>query len=104
MVRSVRREAEEAGALIRIRVLPRASRNQIVGMEGGVLKVKLTAPPVEGKANQALRSFLSKRLGLAKTRVEIVSGEKSKLKSVSILGLSAEEIEARLRPCYPKAL
>jgi len=92
-----RGKRKEPGTLIHVKVLPRSSRNEIVGMEAEVLKVKLTAPPVEGKANQALRSFLAKRLGLGKGRVEIVSGERSRLKSVSILGLSEKETLALLK-------
>jgi uncharacterized protein (TIGR00251 family) len=78
--------------IIRVRVLPRTSKNQIVGMDGGVFKVKLTAPPVEGKANKALVQFLAKKLGLPKRDIEIVSGEHSREKSIRINGLSVEEV------------
>ena len=81
---------------IRIRVLPRASRNQVVGIENGVLKVKLTAPPLEGKANKALREFLARKLGVRKKNVEIVSGERSRIKSIRIQGLSPEDANVRL--------
>ncbi len=84
-------------AIIRIKVLPRSSSNQIMGREEGVFKVKLTAPPVEGKANKALKEFLAKRLGLPKRDVKIVSGERSRLKSVLIHGLSPREIDALLK-------
>jgi len=82
--------------IIRVRVLPRTSKNQIVGMDGGVFKVKLTAPPVEGKANKALVQFLAKKLGLPKRGIEIVSGERSREKSIRINGLSVEEVTGRL--------
>ena len=78
--------------IIRVRVLPRTSKNQIVGMDGGVFKVKLTAPPVEGKANKALVSFLGKKLGLPKRDIEIVSGEHSREKSIRVSGLPVEEV------------
>ena len=78
---------------IRIKVLPRSSRNQIIGQENGTFKVKLTAPPVEGKANKALSDLLAKKLGLEKGDVEIVSGKRSRLKSVRIKGLSIEEVK-----------
>lgn len=78
---------------IRVKVLPRSSRNQIIGQENGTFKVKLTAPPVEGKANKALSDLLAKRLGLEKGDVEIVSGKRSRLKSVRIKGLSIEEVK-----------
>lgn len=77
---------------IRVRVLPRTSKNQIVGIDGGVFKVKLTAPAVEGKANKALVQFLAKKLGLPKRDIEIVSGERSREKSLKINGLSVEEV------------
>jgi len=82
--------------IIRVRVLPRTSKNQIVGMDGGVFKVKLTAPPVEGKANKALVSFLGKKLGLPKRDIEIVSGEHSREKTLKINGLSIEEVMGKL--------
>ena len=82
--------------IIRVRVLPRTSKNQIVGMDGGVFKVKLTAPPVEGKANKALVQFLAKKLGLPKRDIEIVSGEHSREKSIRINGLSVEEVMGKL--------
>jgi uncharacterized protein (TIGR00251 family) len=78
---------------IRVKVLPRSSRNQIIGQENGTFKVKLTAPPVEGKANRALSDLLAKKLGLEKGDVEIVSGKRSRLKSVRIKGLSIEEVK-----------
>ncbi len=84
-------------AIIHIKVLPRSSSNQIMGREEGVLKVKLTAPPVDGKANKALKEFLAKRLGLPKSDVEIVSGERSRLKSILIHGLSPKEVDALLK-------
>ena len=82
--------------IIRVKVLPRASKDQIVGQENGVFKVKLTAPPVEGRANKALNAFLAKRLGLPKGSVEIVSGKRSRLKSVRIDGLTGEAVKALL--------
>ena len=81
---------------IRIRVLPRASRNQVVGIDGGVLKVKLTAPPLEGKANKALRQFLARKLGVPKKDIEIVSGERSRMKLIRIHGLSPEDVNVKL--------
>ena len=81
---------------IQVKVLPRSSRNQVVGKENEVVKIKLTAPPVEGKANKALIELLAKKLGVARSNVEIVSGERSRSKSVRIHGLSQEEIDRLL--------
>jgi uncharacterized protein (TIGR00251 family) len=78
---------------IRIKVLPRSSKNKIFSLENGIFKVKLSAPPVEGKANRALIDFLAGILGLPKGNIEIVSGKRSRLKSVRIAGCSLEEVE-----------
>lgn len=82
---------------IKVRVVPRSSRNQIIGVEDGIFKIKLTAPPVDGKANKALIEFLARRLGLAKGSVEIISGERSRQKSVRIHGLSLKEVDVLLQ-------
>jgi uncharacterized protein (TIGR00251 family) len=82
---------------IKVRVIPRASRNQIIGVEDGTFKIKLTAPPVDGKANKALREFLAGRLSLAVGSVEIISGERSRQKLVRIHGLSLKEVDAILQ-------
>jgi uncharacterized protein (TIGR00251 family) len=77
---------------IKVKVLPKSSTNQIIGQEGDLFKVKLTSPPVEGKANKALIELLAKRLSIAKKRIEIISGKRSRLKTVRISGLSLEDI------------
>lgn len=81
---------------IKVKVLTRSSRNQITGKEGDLFKVKLTSPPVEGKANKALIEFLAKKLGIPKANMEIKSGKSSKLKSILIYGLTLEEITQSL--------
>jgi len=68
-----------------------------MGKEGDVLKVKLTAPPVDGKANKALIELLATRLGVSKTRIEIISGRRSRLKSLLIHGLTLEQITQLLK-------
>ncbi|MFH1491369.1 MAG: DUF167 domain-containing protein [Pseudomonadota bacterium] len=77
---------------IKIRLSPRSSSNRITGKEGDAFKVKVTAPPVDGKANKALIVLLSKRLGLPERDIKIVTGKRSKLKTVRITGLPREEI------------
>ena len=81
---------------IKVKVLPRSSRNQIIGREGDLFKVKLTSPPVGGKANKALIELLAKRLGIAKKRIEITSGKSSGLKTIRISGLSLEDLTSIL--------
>jgi uncharacterized protein len=88
----VNKESEKV-AVISMKVAPRSSRNQIVEGDGGVWRLKVTSPPVEGKANKAVREYLAKCLGIAKGKVEIVSGEKAKLKCVRIEGLDRKTVE-----------
>ncbi len=88
---------ERQGAILfGVRVVPRAGREAIAGLHGESLKVRLTAPPVEGKANQALTNLLAKRLGVAKDQVEIVTGHRSRQKTVAVKGVSSEEAGRRL--------
>lgn len=76
---------EKDGALVfDVRVIPRASRSEVVGAFAGALKVKLSSPPAQGAANKELVKLLSKEFGVAKTDVEIVKGLSSKTKKVSI--------------------
>ncbi len=82
---------------IKVRVLPKSSRTEIIAIEDDTYKVKLTAPPVEGKANKALIALLARRLGIGKGRIEIVSGGRSRLKTVRIYGLSSKEVTSFMR-------
>lgn len=77
-----------------VRVTPRASRDAIEGEHGGALKVRLTAPPVEDRANEALRELLAARLGIAISAVVIVAGAKSRTKRVTVSGVTKENIAA----------
>ncbi len=76
-----------------VKVAPRASKSEIVGIEGDALKVRLKAPPVEGKANEALVKFLADALGVSRSAVEIVSGHTSRKKVVRIKGTTPEKIQ-----------
>jgi len=83
---------------IRVRVLPRSSREELAGFdEAGCLKVRLTAPPVEGEANRALVKFLARRLGVSRARVHLVRGATSRTKWIEVEGLEDEELRQRLR-------
>jgi len=80
-----------------VRVVPRSSRNEIAGiMSDGSIKIRLTAPPVEGKANQALVEFLSGVLDVPRSKIDIVAGLNSREKLISILGLDAETVQERI--------
>ena len=85
------------GARLSVRVKPRASKSRVVGVREGALEVAVAAPPVDGEANATLIAFLSKTLGVAKSALTLVSGESSRLKVLSVSGLSASELRALLR-------
>ena len=82
----------EERARIRIYVKPRSSREAIEGWQDGALVVRLNAPPVEGAANEALVRFLARQLGISRSSVRVVSGEKSRRKVVQIEGLSPQQV------------
>jgi uncharacterized protein (TIGR00251 family) len=77
-------------------VQPGAAREEIVGERDGALVVRLTAPPAEGRANEALCRLLARRLGVAKTRVAVVRGARSRDKVVRVEGVSAAELARAL--------
>jgi uncharacterized protein (TIGR00251 family) len=79
-----------------VRVQPRARGNEVVGREGEALKVRLTAPPVEGKANKALIDFLAERLGVSKSAVAIITGQGARNKLIEVAGLDEAEVAKRL--------
>jgi uncharacterized protein len=80
-------------AELRVRLQPGASRSEIAGERDGAILVRVTAPPIEGRANEALRKLIAKRLGVARGRVTIVRGQRARDKVVRIDGV--EEGEAR---------
>ena len=82
--------------MLRLRVYPSASRNELAGFTDGVLQVRVSAPPVKGKANRELTAFLSEALGLSKSSLTIVKGHTSRNKVIAVDGLSQEEIVRRL--------
>ena len=86
-----------AEAQIEVRLRPRGRRDQLVGMRDGVLLARVTAPPVEGRANKALCQMIAKRIGIAPSRVSVVQGEKSRNKVVRVEGVEATALEQALR-------
>jgi uncharacterized protein (TIGR00251 family) len=93
----------EQGAALTIRVTPRARRTEIGGvLDDGTLRVRISEPPVEGKANKALVAFLAKVLGVKKRKIEIVAGEKGLDKLISVIEMSAEEAEERIKAWMKK--
>lgn len=87
----------KTGAAITVRVMPRSSKNEIAGiMEDGTVKIRLTAPPVEGQANMLLVRFLSDLLGVSQANIEIVAGQTGRNKLVTIIGLDAPTVQKRI--------
>ena len=84
------------GVKISLFVQANAPKSEIIGPYNGSLKIKIHAPPIDGKANAEIQNFLSSFLNIAKNRVQILKGDKSKTKSVLILNMSIEEIEKKL--------
>ncbi|MGH7326649.1 MAG: DUF167 domain-containing protein [Candidatus Rokuibacteriota bacterium] len=84
------------GALLRVRVQPRASRNEIVGWRGDALGVRVTAPPVAGQANVAVTAVVAEALGVRASAVTVVRGERGRDKLLRVAGVSPAEVRARL--------
>ena len=83
-------------ATLKVRVIPRARRNEIAGRREEALVVRLTAPPVEGAANRLLRRYLAEQLGVRPSAVAIIAGERSRDKTARVEGLTQEELAQRL--------
>ncbi len=82
--------------LIRVRLTPRAGRNQIDGWDGDLLRVRVAAPPVEGRANDALLRLLAEALGVPRSQLQLVRGRTSREKVIAVEGVSQEDVRARL--------
>lgn len=81
------------GVEFKVRVIPRASKTEVVGSIDGMLKVRLKAPPVDGAANEELIKSLAKVLGVSKGNIEIISGQTSRTKRLRVAGITAAELE-----------
>ena len=84
------------GVTFAVRVIPRAANNALAGEHDGALKVRLTAPPVEGRANAALEAYLAECLGVRPGQVQVIAGHTSRQKTVTVVGVSAEDVIRRL--------
>jgi len=89
-------EPVDGDVVLSVRVQPRASRNEVVGMHGDALKIRLTAPPVDGAANQALVKFVAKRLGCGRSAVAIEHGFSGRLKQLRIRDMGVDEASRAL--------
>ncbi|MBZ5666136.1 MAG: DUF167 domain-containing protein [Acidobacteriia bacterium] len=86
-----------SGTTFAVKVHPRAKKNAITGEVGDALKLALTAPPVDGKANEACIEFFAKLLKVPRSSVTIAAGQSSRNKVIRVMGLSAEEVRQRLK-------
>lgn len=84
------------GASFAVKVHPRARRNAITGVVGASLKLDLTAPPLEGKANEAITRFFAELLKVPRSSVTIASGKANRLKVIHVTGMSADDLRQRL--------
>jgi len=85
------------GAALAVRIAPRANRNEITEIQNdGTVKIRLTAPPVDGEANQMLIAFLSDVLGIAKSNIDIVAGLSGRDKLISVTDMDKDEVHNRL--------
>lgn len=94
---SVIRETSD-GVTINVRVQPGAKRSRVLGIHGDALKIAVAAPPVDGKANEALIGFLAELLGVRQSNIEVVRGATSRQKTILIRGGMSEDIAARFEP------
>ena len=94
---------KEVSVTLKVRLQPRASRDEIDGLLGDALKIKVTAPPVEGRANKAVKKLLAVRLGLPPSQIEMIAGERSREKLLRISGITRAEMERALGIILPPA-
>jgi uncharacterized protein (TIGR00251 family) len=85
-----------AAAQIRVRLRPRGHKDELMGLVDGVLQARVTAPPVDGKANRALCKSIAKRAGVAPSRVSVVRGQKSRDKLIEVEGIDLDALIAAL--------
>jgi uncharacterized protein (TIGR00251 family) len=90
----VKLNMQRGTASFAVRVQPQASKNEIAGVMAGALKIRLQAPALEDRANEALREFLAELLKRPKAAVRILAGERSRVKQVEVAGVTAGEVEA----------
>jgi TIGR00251 family protein len=86
------------GCTLPVRVRPGAKKNDVAGIHAGAVKISLTAPPVDGRANEALIEFVAELLRIPRARVNLLSGATSRMKVLRITGKSAAEVQAALFP------
>lgn len=92
----------DAGVLLLVRIVPGASRNQVTGVLDGRLRLRIQAPPVEGKANRELVKYVAGLFGISKGRVTIIKGEGSREKTLLLAGVPQAEAGLKLQAILPE--
>lgn len=90
-------EVTKGGVRLHLFIQPKSSKNEIVGVHNGLLKIKITAPPVDGKANEGVIAFLSDYFDLPKRDITIIRGETGRQKTVELLGVSEQFVREKLK-------
>jgi len=85
------------GVILNLHIQPGAKKTEVVGLHGDALKIRLAAPPVDGKANSALLAFIAAKVGVGRTAVELVSGQASRAKHVRIHAIAPQSVLAALQ-------
>lgn len=96
-------DVERDAIVLRVHVQPGAGRSSIVGRHGTSLKVRVAAPPIDGRANTAAAALVAEALGVKERDVELVSGDRSRLKRFRVSGVEADDVESRLRQALAEA-
>ena len=91
------RQQQNGSVSFRVRVQPRASKDEVAGVMEGALKIRLQAPAVEERANEALLAFLGQLLKRPKSAVRLLAGERRRVKRIEVLGITVAEVEALVR-------
>lgn len=87
----------QLGAAVAVRITPRMAKNEIYDiLDDGTIKIRLTAPPVDGKANQALVEYLAKVLNIPPSSIEIIAGQTGRDKLITVMGLNSDEVQQRI--------
>lgn len=85
------------GVLVKVKVVPRASKTELCGMYSDTIRIRLSSPPVDGKANKELLGYFAKRLSVSKQQVSLHAGASSRIKRVKITGISKNRLTESLR-------
>ncbi len=89
-------QKKDDSLLLQVKVVPNSSRNQIAGMLGDALKIKVAQPPEDGKANRAVEELLAEVLGIPKTNVAVVAGHTRPQKTVRLVAITSDEVVAKI--------